>query len=68
VTETTDLGFTRDGGDPADLVAFDSVDNTTFPDVGVADEPYRYLLFVRVQLCKLAKQLYKGTFAERVVW
>jgi hypothetical protein len=42
----TNLGFARYGSDPTNLVAFDCVDNTAFPDIRVADEPYGYLLFI----------------------
>lgn len=62
-----DFSFTRYRGHTADLTAFEGVNNTAFPNVGIADETNGDLLLVRVQLGELTEKLDEGAFSKRMV-
>jgi hypothetical protein len=62
-----DFGLSGNRRDGADLLLFQSVDDTALADIGITNETNRDLLFVRVQDRELPEQLNEGTFTKRVV-
>jgi hypothetical protein len=62
-----DFGFAGDGGDDADFLFAERVDDGRLARVGVADHADGDLLAVTVQGGELAEEGDKGSFAEAVV-
>ena len=62
-----DLGLAGDGGDSADLLGAEGIDDRGFAGVGVADKTDGDLFALGVEGGELAEELDEGAFAEGVV-
>lgn len=65
--EGVNLGFAWHRCDAANLAAFEGIDYTALSDIGVSYKSYRDLLFVRVKLRELAKELDERPLSKGVI-